>query len=158
LGGTAFASKPTIAVLGLEVKDDAGTPTPQDTEVAKKFTEGLRGRAKLGTGPYITAGNSDKELIDEKLLKNCDTEAEKCMAQIGSDLGADFLMYGRIEKKGNTYTITMKLLDVRAKHMVKTSPDVITLADAANDVKLTERAQQIYAKLTGEKTTGTLVV
>src|SRR5512140_1596930 len=97
MGGRAYAGKPTIAVLGLEVRDEAGTPTPQDTDVAKKLTEGLRGRAKLGgSGPYSIAGNSEKELIDEKLLKNCDSEKEGCMSQIGNDLGADMLMFGRI--------------------------------------------------------------
>jgi hypothetical protein len=147
-----------IAVLGLEVKDEAGTPTPQDTDVAKKLTEGLRGRAKLGSGPYQMAGNSDKELIDEKLLKNCDSGADKCMAQIGNDLGADWLMFGKIEKKGGAYTVTMQLLDVHQKRTVKSSQDQIPLSQASNDTEIAGWAQKIYSKLTGEKTTGTLVI
>jgi hypothetical protein len=157
-GARALAGKPLIAVLGLEVKDESGTPTPADTDVAKKLTEGLRGRAKLGSGPYQIAGNSDKELIDEKLLKNCDSEADKCMAQIGNDLGADWLLYGKIEKKGTAYVVTMKLLDVHQKRTVKSSTDPIPLSQAANDVALSEWAQKIYAKLTGEKSAGSIIV
>jgi hypothetical protein len=158
MGGQAFAGKPLIAVLGLEVRDEAGTPTPQDTDVAKKLTEGLRGRAKLGSGPYQIAGNSDKELIDEKLLKNCDSEKEGCMSQIGNDLGADVLMFGKIEKKGGAYTVTVKLLDVHQKRFIKSSLDPIPLAQATNDAELGEWAKKIYAKLTGEKSTGSLVI
>jgi hypothetical protein len=86
-------AKPTIAVLGLEVVDSSGTPTPADTQVAKELTEGLRSRAKLSSGPYAFAAGSDKELIDLKLLNNCDTEAATCMSAIGTSLSADFLMY-----------------------------------------------------------------
>ncbi len=47
------ASKPTIAVLGLEPIDPSGNPTPADAAFAKELTEGLRSRAKAGTGEAI---------------------------------------------------------------------------------------------------------
>src|SRR5206468_10060463 len=97
-GASAFA-KPSIAVLGLEVIDASGAPPQQDTQVAKELTDGLRSRAKAGTGPYQLAPGSDKELIDEKLLKACDNEAATCMAAIGNELGADILMFGHIERQ-----------------------------------------------------------
>lgn len=43
-GARAAMAKDTIAVLGLEVIDPNGTPTMQDTQVAKDLTEGLRAR------------------------------------------------------------------------------------------------------------------
>src|SRR5512141_3285929 len=95
LGASAFA-KPQIAVLGLEVIDPSGTPTPQDTQVAKELTEGLRHRALANTGTYMLAPGSDKELIDEKLLNNCDDEKPACMSAIGGQLTADALIYGRL--------------------------------------------------------------
>ncbi len=157
LGGSAHAGKPLIAVLGLEVVDPGGTPTPQDTQVAKVLTEGLRSRAKAGTGPFQIAGNSEKELIDEKLLKNCDSEAPTCMAQIGSDLGADLLMYGKIEKKGTAYTVTMKLLDVHRKLVEKSWQEPIPLSQT-NEAELQRWAKTIYAKLTGQNTAGQVLV
>src|SRR5687768_13650413 len=84
----AFA-KPKIAVLGLEVVDQSGTPTATDTQAAKELSEGLRARANLGAGPYQLAPGADKELIDQKLLNNCDNEAPACMAAIGNQLGAE---------------------------------------------------------------------
>src|SRR5262245_47950794 len=102
LSGTAFA-KPSIAVLGLEVIDQSGTPTAGDTQAAKELSESLRARAKAGTGPYQLAPASDKELIDQKLLNNCDSEAANCMAAIGKSLSAEILMYGHFEKQGKNY-------------------------------------------------------
>src|SRR5689334_16845877 len=107
LSGSAFAGKPSIAVLGLEVIDQSGTPTPADTQAAKELSEGLRARAKAGSGPYQLAPGSDKELIDQKLLNNCDTEAPACMLTISSQLGAEILMYGHFEKKGKAYQLTI---------------------------------------------------
>jgi hypothetical protein len=158
VGGNALAGKPLIAVLGLEIGDGGGTPTKQDTDVAKQLTEGLRSRAKAGSGPYQIAGNSDKELIDEKLLKNCDTEAAACMSQIGGDLGADILMYGKIEKSGRTYTVTMKLLDVHRRAVEKSSNDPIPFSQATNEADLQRWAKTIYAKLTGQTSSGQILV
>src|SRR5690349_4640864 len=80
-GSTALAGKPTVAILGLEVVDPSGNIDAQSTQVAKEITEGLRNRAKAGSGPYQLVVGGDKELIDEKLIHNCDTEAIPCMAE-----------------------------------------------------------------------------
>lgn len=155
----AFAGRQSIAVLGLEVVDPSGTPTAQDTQVAKELTDGLRSRAKAGTSQYQLAPGSDKELIDQKLLNNCDNEAPACMSAIGNQLGADVMMYGRIQKDANNkgYTVTIKLLDVGRKAMMKTVPDQIP-ASEAQGAALQGWAKKIYARLTGESTGGTLVV
>src|SRR4051812_36690842 len=104
---TALANKPTVAVLGLEVIDPSGNIDQTSTTVAHDLTEGLRSRAKVPSGPYQLQPGSDKELIDEKLIKNCDTEALACMVAIGKDLGAEYLMYGRLEKKPDGYVVTI---------------------------------------------------
>ena len=156
MGSVVFA-KPAIAVLGLEVVDKTGTPTPADTVVAQELTSGLRSRAKAGTGPYQLAAGSDKELIDEKLLKNCDDEKPACMSQIGSELGADVMMYGKIEKQGGAYQVTIVLLDVRRKVREKTYPDSIPLSEAQG-AALQGWAKKIYAKLTGQTDTCTIAV
>jgi hypothetical protein len=158
LGGSAArAGKPSIAVLGLEVVDNSGAPSAQDTQVAKDLTEGLRSRAKAGTGPYQIAAGSDKELIDEKLLKNCDSELPACMTAIGNDLGADMLMFGKMEKSAKGYQITLKLLDVHRKVLDKSSTTVIPL-NQATGADVQGWAKKIYGGLTGENSTGTLVV
>jgi hypothetical protein len=157
-GGSAWA-RPSIAVLGLEVADPGGTPTPADTQVAKDLTEGLRARAKAGTGAYSLAPGSEKELIDLKLLNNCDSAAPSCMAVIGQNLGADFLMYGKIEKEktGKAYMVVINLLDVKKKFVEHSSNDLIPLAQASGP-SLSSWAKNIYGKLTGQQSSGLLVV
>src|ERR1041384_1574025 len=117
LGSRAWAGKPPIAILGLEVYDNGNGIDPDTTKAARDLTTALRDRAKAGTGPYAPVQGGEKELIDEKLLNNCDTEANTCMAAIGTELGAEVLMYGRIwmEKSGanpGIYKVSLKLLNV----------------------------------------------
>jgi hypothetical protein len=155
--GRAQAGKPTIAILGLEVSDAGGQPLQaQDVQIAKELTNDLRDRAKTGTGPML-APNSDKELIDEKLLKSCDSEALSCMLDIGKDVGGDFLLYGRLTKRTGGYNVSLQLLDVAHGISKRTLPNFpLPLGTTGND--LLEKAKQMYANVTGEKTTGTLVV
>ncbi len=148
--------KPSIAVLGIEVADTNGIAAA-DTTVAKELTEGLRSRAKVGSGPYSLAPGSDRELIDEKLIKNCDNEAPACMASIGNDIGAEMLMFGKISKEGKSYRVDLKLLNVTKKQMEKTWSEQIPLAQATGQ-GLQRWAMTGYAKLTGETSSGQLVI
>lgn len=155
--GNVAAAKPSIAVLGLEVIDPSGTPTAQDTQVAKELTDGLRSRAKAGTGVYQLAPGSDKELIDLKLMNACDDEKPACMSAIGNQLGTEVLMFGRIQKEGKAYQVTLKVLDVGKKSVQKSSSDLIPLGEAQG-APLQAWAKKIYAKLTGEQSSGIVVV
>ncbi len=153
-GSTALANKPTVAILGLEVVDPSGIDATS-TSVARDLTEGLRARAKAGTGPYQLAIGSDKELIDEKLIHNCD-ESIGCMAEIGKNLGANYLIYGRLEKKPEGYVVTINLLNVDKKKMEKAkSPLTITQKEPA---AIATAARKAYNDLTGTTELGTLVI
>ena len=163
LGGKAWAgSKPPIAILGLEVFDSGTGIDPDTTKAAKELTSALRERAKAGTGPYVPVPGGDKELIDEKLLANCDSEAASCMAAIGSELGADVLMYGKIEKAppqaGQAfYKVSIKLLNVSRKQLAEL--DGRDPAGRGLDgVKASTYAKAWYAKLAGITSGGTVVV
>src|SRR4051794_13754050 len=124
MGATAWAGKPQIAILGLEIDVNSGVD-PETTKVAKDLTAALRERTKAGAGPYAPSTSGDKELIDEKLLKNCDSEAKDCMAEIGRDLNAEVLMYGKLEKSGNTYKVSIKLLNVPKKQLLNSIVETI---------------------------------
>ncbi len=149
------AAKPSIAILGLEVLDKSGTPSNDDVNFAKTLTEDLRSRAKVG-GPYTLANGGDKELIDLKLLKGCDGEAINCMASIGGDLGADFLMYGSVTKRGSNYDVVIQILDVHAKKKEHVSPS--NVATATNGVALQNFAKKVYNGLTGQADGCTITV
>ena len=63
--------------------------------------------------------------VDEKLLHDCTNEAPACMAAIGNDLGVDVVMYGSIASQRNGYFVTLKLLDVAHKQVVRSMTELI---------------------------------
>ena len=159
MGATsALAGKPTVAVLGLEVIDPSGGSIDQaSTTVAHDLTEELRKRAKLPTGPYQLQSGADKELIDEKLIKNCDNEALPCMSDIGKGLGADFLVYGRVEKRPDGYTVTINLLNVAKKKFERARSPFMIKSTEKDAQSIAAAAKKIYNDLTGTEM-GTLVI
>ncbi|HEY0190108.1 MAG TPA: carboxypeptidase-like regulatory domain-containing protein [Kofleriaceae bacterium] len=125
IAGPAWADKSKITVLGLEVTPGpGGTVDPATTVVAREVTKELRARAQSGSSPYTIAPNSNKELTDEKLLLSCDNEGKECMAVIGAGLASDVLLFGKVEKRGDNYRITLKLLDVKTRSLEVRSDDL----------------------------------
>jgi len=156
-GGSAWAGKPKIAILGLEAAPgSSGILEPETTQVAREITRELRQRAQASSSPYVIAPNSNKELIDEKLLMSCDNEAASCMVVIGAGLAADVLLYGRVERKGDVYRVSLKLLDVKAK-TIEPGTDEVPVGGSVTGV-----SKRLYNKLIGEgqgaSVAGTLIV
>lgn len=135
-----------IAILGLEV---VVAVDMQSVRVAQELTTALRLRA--ADGPYTIAPNSDKELIELKLIHNCDDERKECMAKIGRTLNADYLLYGRIERKSRNatslggYQILLRLLKVNSGQLTSWT-DFIPIA-ASSGTQLAERGRRGYGHL-----------
>jgi hypothetical protein len=113
--GIASAEPTKVGVLGLEV---AGVIDIDGTTQAKNITEVMRSQVKPPR--FTLAPNSKKELIDEKVANNCDSEATDCMTKIAKKLGATVLIFGRIERKADkdgvdAYQLSLKLLDTEKK-------------------------------------------
>jgi hypothetical protein len=115
-------------------------------KVAKHLTNALRERASAGTGPFELAPNSDKELVDEKLMNNCGNEALVCMAPIGRAMKADYLMWGKIEKVDKGFHVTIELIRVATKTPQPTFSEIVPVAQIKNDPK--GLAKRAYAKMT----------
>jgi hypothetical protein len=155
LGGVSWADKPRIAVLGLEVAaGPAGAIDPGAVLIAKEITRELRQRVQAPACPYAMAPNSSKELLDEKLLMSCDSEAVDCMVLIGVALASDAVLYGRVEKRADAFRIAVKLLDVKRKQIVAASDDLSGGSGVAGS------ARRLYRKLIGDGpgAEGTVVV
>jgi hypothetical protein len=157
----AQKKKEKIAILGLEVVSQGAQGIDADsTRVAQELTVALRIRPRAGQGPFVFTPNSEKELIDEKLMNNCDSEARDCMAKIGEKLGADQLMYGRIERKSQGgsagYQISLRLLKV-ANQAFTSWTEFIPIGET-NGTKLADWGRKGYRKLTNENDGGTLVI
>ena len=147
---TSAAAKPKIAILGLEV---TGAVDQAATNVARDLTEGMRARAKVGSGPYTLAPNSDRELIDEKVIKQCDTEAPSCMSEIGKDIDTDLLIYGKLEKDGGGFQATIVMLDVKKKTTLKTT--FVAVPPGASSDSVRSIAKKTYVELAPSAASGT---
>ncbi len=165
-GGSASAKgKDKIAILGLEVLGTTSVDS-ESTRVAQDLTVALRTRPKAGQGPYQWTPGSEKELVDEKIMSNCSNEDKDCMAKIGAALGADYLVYGKIERKqlggAAGYQISLKLLKVGdgkpgTAQQLPGWTEFIPLAEASG-TKLQEWARKGYKKLTNDFDGGVLRV
>ncbi len=157
MASPAAARKPSIAILGLEVIDDGTTLDAKTTQFAEALTEALRQRARAGTGPFALAPGSDKNLIEMKLLSNCESEANACMAAIGAELAADRLLYGKVEKRANGYQVSLKLLNVETRAAERSTTEVIPFGEASGTA-LSTWGKKLYTKITGTSNQGTLIV
>lgn len=157
--GTPLAvaqGKPKVAILGLQVVAE-GEVDEGTSKLARDLTFNLRNRAQRGDGPYALAPNSQKELLEMKLLGGCMNEDNECMAKIGKDLGAEFLMWGKVERRADGYQVTLSLLDVVAKAMVRTTTELIQLDDTSK-ARVGFWSRTLYGRLVGLPDKGTLVV
>jgi hypothetical protein len=143
--GAAWAGKPKVAVLGLEVVASKGKPDAATLAAAHDLTDALRARAKAGTGPWELAPGSDKDLADLKRKNKCANEATACMAVIGNDLGAETLLFGKLEKTATDYRLTVRLLDVRTKSARAALTDTLPTSATATDVQAF--GKKVFAKL-----------
>lgn len=142
---SAWADKPRIAVLGLEVAQaPGGGIDPGAQLIAREITKELRQRVQSPACPYVMAPNSSKELLDEKQLMSCENEEPDCMVVIGAGLASDALLYGRVEKRGQGFRISLKLLDVKRKQV---QPAVDELPGGGGGVPGVSR--RLYRKLIG---------
>ncbi len=102
-GGTGDASAPklavgepfTLEVMPLEVVVSNGVIDPAVTRRAHELTPALRAAAREFSGVAVVS--SGKQLLDLKLLFNCESEAPTCMAAITRSLPADRMIWGTLE-------------------------------------------------------------
>jgi hypothetical protein len=145
--GTARAADNTIAVLGIEAAD--GAPD----SVATALTDALRQRASSERGTRLVPG---KDLIEVKLIFSCPDEAPSCMAEAAKSLGAGKLIFGSVKKSlGDSYVVTLKLLDVTRKQIDNWVAEPISRAQATPGV-IRGPVQKWFAQLTGQSAMGTI--
>jgi hypothetical protein len=145
--GTIRAADNTIAVLGIEAAD--GAPD----SVATALTDALRQRASSERGTRLVPG---KDLIEVKLIFSCPDEAPSCMAEAAKSLGASKLIFGSVKKSlGDSYVVTLKLLDVGRKQIDNWVAEPISRAQATPGV-IRGPVQKWFAQLTGQSAMGTI--
>jgi hypothetical protein len=152
------APKPKVAILGLELKDDGTGIDERSANIARMLTDALRKRANVQNGPYNLSPGSDKELVDAMLLGGCGSSAETdCMVRIGGDMAADFLIFGRLEKQGKGFQVSLTLLDIGKKTIVRRLSDIIP-AGETGQVDLDRWGKSLYSRLAGVSNKGSITV
>ena len=149
----AAHGKPKVAILGLEVTGQSSTDQ-KAIRAADELTKELRREAQRDSGPYDLAPNSNKTLLDIKMLSECSDEGLKCMSEIGEQMGAERLIYGKLEKKKGGYEVSLKLLNTESRKSEGTTSVVIPLSEIPGG--LARRARSLYGKLVGAPEEGGL--
>jgi hypothetical protein len=144
--GMAPVRRQKVAILGLE----ALNPQSDLPVIVTVMNAQMRAIA-AAEGPFELAPNAERELLDEKLLNNCASEAMPCMAAIGANLGVDMLVFGRIEPVKDGFDIKLKLLDVGKKQLVRTGNWVMPSAEAEAE-GLDRWSRKIYLTVAGVTT------
>ena len=147
-------AKPKVAVLGLEVTGKSGN-NPKAISAAKSLTHALRHEANRPTSPFELAAGSNKDLLEMKMLSGCSDEGHSCMADIGKQLGANKLIYGRLERGSGGYKVSINLLDTSSTELEKQSSELVAFGDMEGS-SLERRARTLYGKLTGAPQEGML--
>lgn len=153
----ASETKGKVAVLGLEVVEGTFGVDLPTTVFAKALTDALRTRPKAASGPYVLAPNSERELIDFKMMTGCDNEAKECMAKMGKELSADFLIFGKVERREGNFQVSLRLLDVANKNFVRSVTDTIAMGEATGPA-LSTHGKTLYGKLVGAAALGNLTI
>src|SRR5690606_33903512 len=130
----------------------------QVTSAAQVLTRALRQEVKRQDGEYALASNADKGLLEVKLLGDCSDEARDCMSAIGRDLGADALIYGKLERRDDGYRVSLSLLDTGTEEMKKTTSAVIPKGDLEGAGAARRWARDLYGRLTGVPVTGDIEI
>ena len=139
---TARASPHKVAVLPLE---PTLTPAPAEARFAVDVTTELR--AAMAADFTIVAARF-ASLAAAKRVARCSTEATACMAVLGAQLGADLLVFGKIRRTSSGYQVTVKLLDVGRRRVLRIVSDEIVANDASGP-RLVSAVQATYARLVG---------
>lgn len=155
------AAKPKIGILGIEAVVGAGGKIDDaDTKVAKDLTAALRDRASTSSTYQLVDEN--RELVDEKLMNNCASEAPACMGPIGQQMKVDVLLFGSIQatKQGGVdgYKVNLKLVNVPKRAPMQSLPNEFIPLSQTKGAALANWTRTAYKRLTGETSGGTLVV
>jgi PEGA domain len=153
----AAQAKPKVAVLGLEVAGESAMDR-KATEAAKALTRELRREARAPGGAFDLAPNSNKDLLEMKLLSDCSDEGKSCMSEIGRQLGAERLLYGKLERTRRGYALRLRLLDTEDSQILKELNEIIPFSDVTATGGLQRRAKALYGEVTGGVQEGALAI
>lgn len=150
LAGSVAWARPKASVLGLEVRVPSGSAVgAQDIANAAVLTEALRDAAS----PRFEITSDKRELQDEKVMGNCQTEAAGCMSALAR--GAEYLITGFLERKtpeSKEYWLRIRLLNVKSKaYEAEFWQGFVAVSAVKNSGQLKEWAGRVHEALAGNE-------
>lgn len=103
-------------VMGLDGEED-------------KTAEVVTGALRKELASRGETGDQKMSLLELKLTMGCDGNDPACLAEGGSTMGVDEMIYGRIDAKGEGYVIELQRLDVAGQKVVGSTSMEVTPAD-----------------------------
>jgi len=116
LTSTAYADKPSLAVLGVAPKDHGLIAN------ANAITATIRSQAKA-----YTLKGSPKEVTKASDAADCSPLEPACSTKLGAALGADYAIAGELERRGNHQILTLALVDVAKKQRIRSLRDTTAI-------------------------------
>lgn len=130
VAATAHAGdKRPLTVLAIEPRDEALAKS------ADAITRAIRTQASAKKSEFRIAGKP-KDIETATLAAECSSIQARCAAKLGSELGAELVIAGELERRGTHQVLTLALVDVRTKQRIRSVHQTGTngpkLANAAN--------------------------
>lgn len=156
----AQAARAKLVVLGIEAVDD-GDPASQEktATAAKTLTDAMRARASAARARFEMMPNANRELAEVKLVSGCLDEGRDCMVAIGKQLGAERVIYGKLERKNaSNFLFTVRLLNVTSRQVEKALKNYQVPLSQTNADGAKQIATELFTQLTGVQLTAGAVV
>jgi hypothetical protein len=80
------------------------------------------------------------------------------MGPIGNQMGAEVLLFGKLENTKDGYKVTLKLINVARRQQLASLPNEVMTNAQTKGAPLANWARSAFKKLTGEDSDGTLVI
>ncbi len=143
----AVPSGPTrIAVPNMVAKES-------DAELATMLTDIIAVEARKVDG-FEVIGMSDIEAAlgyeQKKMLVGCDDVS--CMAEIGGALGVRIILASKVGRVGDTYVLTMRLIDTQDVKVVASTYDTVEGKPDALIAKIRNTVPGLMLQLRGQQT------
>lgn len=114
---------------------------------AQTLTERLRTVAvEIGTYIIVERGAMD-EILKEQGFQQSGCTSDECIVEVGELMGVEYMLGGTIGKVGNTFTISMRIINVESAEVEKTASYDMT---GEIDKLLTEGMREAAYMIMGE--------
>lgn len=143
--------RPTLSVIGIEAVAKTGAPAADTVAVAAEIESLVAARVASRDSPH-RAVVAKQDLASLRTAAHCAHEAPFCMIDIATAVGAESILYGKVEKVGTGYQVTLTVIEALMRGLQQ-HVEVIE-PDFATGIPLARWVEETHAKLLASRVTG----